>query len=351
MPNRITITAVARAAGLSVSTVDRVLNNRAPVKSQTAERVLQAARATGYPIDSDSAPTETQATAAYRLGFLLQSAEQPFYKELQQELEQTVRSRSRLTPGRLESPVFAFIDDTSASVITRQIDRLASQCDALALACYEHPGIIQAIENAEARGVLIIALLSPLGTEPRRPYIGLDNRRVGRSVGWAVAQLGHNSGKVGIMIGHHRFVGHELRDMGFRSYCREQAPQLTVLEPMISLDDPEVAYRNTRQLLDDHSDLCALYIAGGGMEGVIRALRDSPPAQPLCVIVQELTAESRQALIDGVITLVLATPLRQLAGDTLSQMLATLEHRDESALPAPITTPALPFILYHAENC
>ncbi|MCP8688825.1 LacI family DNA-binding transcriptional regulator [Marinobacterium sedimentorum] len=351
MSNRITIAAVAQAAGLSVSTVDRVLNSRAPVKSQTAERVLQAARATGYPIGTDSTPTETHATEAYRLGFLLQSAEQPFYKELQQQLEQALRSRSLLTPGRLNSPVFAFTDDTSPNVIARQIDSLANQCDALALTCYEHPSIIQAIENAEIRGVPITALLSPLGAAPRRPYIGLDNRRAGRSVGWAVAQLGHNSGKVGIMIGHHRFVGHELRDMGFRSYCREQAPQLTVLEPMISLDNHEVAYRNTRQLLEDHTDLCALYIAGGGMEGVIRALRDSPPAQPLCVIVQELTSDSRQALIDGVITLVLATPLRQLAGDTLNQMLAALEHRDHSALPAPITTPALPFILYHAENC
>uniref|UniRef100_UPI000833D31A LacI family DNA-binding transcriptional regulator n=1 Tax=Marinobacterium profundum TaxID=1714300 RepID=UPI000833D31A len=328
MSNRITIATVARAAGLSVSTVDRVLNKRAPVKSQTLERVLQAARATGYALDTDRAPTETQTAAPYRLGFLLQGAEQPFYKELQQELEQALYSRSTLTPGKLESPVFAFINDPSASVIARQIDDLAGQCDALALACYEHPGIIQAIENAEARGVPVTALLSPLGTGPRRPYIGLDNRRVGRSAGWAVAQLGQSDGKVGIMIGHHRFVGHELRDMGFRSYCREQAPQLRVLEPMISLDDPEVAYRNTRQLMEDHSDLCALYIAGGGMEGVIRALRDNPPVQPLCVIVQELTAESRQALIDGVVTLVLATPLRQLAGDTLSQMLAALEHRD-----------------------
>jgi LacI family transcriptional regulator len=351
MSNRITIAAVAQAAGLSVSTVDRVLNSRAPVKSQTAERVLQAARATGYAIDTDSTTTETHTTRPYRLGFLLQGAEQPFYKALQQELEQALRSRSTLTPGRLESPVFAFIDDTGAGAIAHQIDRLASQCDALALTCYEHPGIIQAIESAEARGVPVIALLSPLSTSPRRPYIGLDNRRAGRSAGWAVAQLGQNDGKVGIMIGHHRFVGHELRDMGFRSYCREQAPQLRVLEPMISLDDPEVAYRNTRQLLEDHSDLCALYIAGGGMEGVIRALRDKPPTQPLCVIVQELTSESRQALIDGVVTLVLATPLRQLAGDTLSQMLAALEHRAPSAQPAPITTPTLPFILYHAENC
>lgn len=45
---RPTIATVAEHAGLSVATVDRVLNARAPVNPDTAEQVFQAAEAVGY---------------------------------------------------------------------------------------------------------------------------------------------------------------------------------------------------------------------------------------------------------------------------------------------------------------
>lgn len=45
---RPTIATVAAHAGLSVATVDRVLNARAPVNPDTAEQVFQAAEAVGY---------------------------------------------------------------------------------------------------------------------------------------------------------------------------------------------------------------------------------------------------------------------------------------------------------------
>ena len=66
MRRRPTVEDIASAAGVSVATVDRVINNRLPVKKQTAERVLaaaeQIARETGTVIAaprrlSDNMPT------------------------------------------------------------------------------------------------------------------------------------------------------------------------------------------------------------------------------------------------------------------------------------------------------
>ena len=49
MTARPTIEQLARAAGVSVATVDRVLNRRARVRAKTAKRVHEAAIAIGYP--------------------------------------------------------------------------------------------------------------------------------------------------------------------------------------------------------------------------------------------------------------------------------------------------------------
>ena len=48
MGSRPTITDLAKTAGVSVATVDRVLNRRFPVREDTAIRVVQAAEAIGY---------------------------------------------------------------------------------------------------------------------------------------------------------------------------------------------------------------------------------------------------------------------------------------------------------------
>ncbi|TIQ61443.1 MAG: LacI family transcriptional regulator, partial [Mesorhizobium sp.] len=48
MAKRPTITDLARISGVSVATVDRVLNNRLPVREETARRVYEAATSIGY---------------------------------------------------------------------------------------------------------------------------------------------------------------------------------------------------------------------------------------------------------------------------------------------------------------
>lgn len=48
MGSRPTISDLARAAGVSVATVDRVINRRSPVRDFTARRVLAAAQDIGF---------------------------------------------------------------------------------------------------------------------------------------------------------------------------------------------------------------------------------------------------------------------------------------------------------------
>ena len=48
MVKRPTMADLAQAAGVSVATVDRVINRRLPVNSDTVQRVVQAAEQIGY---------------------------------------------------------------------------------------------------------------------------------------------------------------------------------------------------------------------------------------------------------------------------------------------------------------
>ena len=76
---RPTIATVAEHAGLSVATVDRVLNARAPVNPDTAEQVFQAAEAVGYFAARLIGQRIRERRPTYRFGILLLGTAQAFY--------------------------------------------------------------------------------------------------------------------------------------------------------------------------------------------------------------------------------------------------------------------------------
>ncbi len=307
---RPTIATVAAQAGLSVATVDRVLNARAPVNAETAERVFHAAEAVGYFAARLIGQRIHERKPAYRFGVLLLSTAQAFYGQLQRAIEDAAR---RYGAANL-SCQFDHVTDRSPAAIIGQIERLAVQCDALAVVSFSDPRINACIEQMRAAGVPIVALLSDVDEQGRTPYVGLDNRHVGRTMGWLLANLcGTRRGSVGVLLGGYRFLCHQVRVQALYDYLAAEAPGLTLLDPLINLDNDQLTEEATLDLLARYPDLCGLCVAGGGGDGVISALRQRPGQRGLYSIVQESTPLSRQAMADGVLSLVIDSQPQPIA--------------------------------------
>ena len=147
-----------------------------------------------------------------------------------------------------------------------------------------------------------------------------------------------------MFVGSHRFHGHEIREIGFRSYFREYAPDFELVETMVNLEDHRIAHEATLDLLQRFPDLAGFYVAGGGMEGAIAALRDESMAGRLVVVCNELTPESRAALADNTVTAVIATPIARLSSELVAQMAQAIE---SAGTPGQTF---LPFDLFVSEN-
>jgi len=87
----VTIRDVARAAGVGVATVSRVLNNSGPVRDETRRRVEEAARRLGYVPHGAARSLITRRTQT--LGVLLPDLYGEFYSELMRGLDQEARRR------------------------------------------------------------------------------------------------------------------------------------------------------------------------------------------------------------------------------------------------------------------
>jgi len=262
LARRPTIADLAAAAGVSVATVDRVLNARHRVRAPTAWRVIDAAERIGFHaaplLKSRLRPDLPERTFA----FLLQRAD-PFYTQFGADLA----AATQALPQVRAKPVVDYSPDLSASVMAERLLKLGEKADAAAIVSVDHPRVSDAIAKLRERGVPTFAILTELGAEAAAPYIGRDNRKEGRTAAWIIAKAARRPGKIGIIVGSHRFLCQETAEISFRAFLRENAPEFTPLEPLVNLEEPRIAYSATQDLIATHPDLVGLYICGGRLGG------------------------------------------------------------------------------------
>ncbi|MBM7046804.1 MULTISPECIES: LacI family DNA-binding transcriptional regulator [Rhizobium] len=339
---RPTISDLAKASGVSVATIDRVLNGRHRVREETARRVYEAAQEIGYHAVGLLRQRVFEDLPQYRLGFVLQKPVQSFYQTFAKEI---VVAAQAVTTARI-TPQVDFVAASTPTAIVEKLKAMAARSQAIALVAPDYPAVTAAIEELKERGIPIFSLLSDFSTGVRQGYIGVDNRKVGRTAAWIIARSARRPGKVACFVGSHRFHGHELREIGFRSYFRENAPEFEVLDTLINLDTPEITHEATLNLLQKHPDLIGFYVCGGGMEGAISAIREERLAGKLIAVVNELTPDSKAALADDVVAMAIGTPLPALCKELMSLMMKSVES-DETAVPG---QSFLPFEIFVSEN-
>lgn len=320
MAKRPTIADIAREAGVSIATVDRVLNRRLPVTEATVLRVVTSAEAIGFHAAGllKQRMSEVQPRT---FGFILQKRGDEFYQALARELANATKS-ARSIRGK---PIVEFIDDLAPATIAARLREVGKRADALAIVAVDHPHVTSAINELASQGVPTFTLLTDLTAPTRAGYIGLDSRKCGRTAAWTISRLARAPGKVAVLVGTHRYLGQETAEIGFRSYFREHAPGFALLETVVDQEEDRLAYASTRELLAAHPDLVGIYLAGGGMKGMIAALREHvgrehQGTEHVVAVCNELLPDMRAALIDGVIDLVLGTPLALLATRTVEAM-------------------------------
>jgi LacI family transcriptional regulator len=343
MSRRPTLAAVAEAAGVSSATVDRVLNSRLPVREATALRVIAAAERIGYHAAAVMRERLRERATVRRLAFCLQKRHDPFYRAFGEAI---TAAAARHAPETVVTTI-DYMDALEPAAIAAQLLASGRKADAVAVVAVDHPHVTAAIETLHAAGCPVFTLLSDLSAPLRAGYVGVDNRQSGRTAAWAISRLARRAGAVGVFVGSHRYLGQETSEISFRSYLREHAPQFRVLDTLVNLEDAQLAHEATLEMLARQPDLVGIYVAGGGVAGIIRALREEARPEHIVTVCNELTAEHRAALIDGVIDLVLRTPVERIADAVVHAMVAALA---PGAAPARGAMLAQPFELFTPEN-
>jgi len=289
---RPTVRDIAKEAGVSLATVDRVLNARPGVREKSVRLVQEAVEKLGYVRDVSAANLAKR--KEYRFAFVLPDSKGQFVETIRATLDDT-----RMLPGPDRMSIEAILAPTSdPNATVRILSRLdAEGFDGVAIMCPETPQVRDAVLRLKQAGLAVVALVSDLPSSPRDHFIGVDNIAAGRTAGALMGRfLFEKPGKVLVISGSLQSRDSIERRFGFDDLLAERYNAITVLPSIESREDSHRLVSIVRQAMAAQSDIIGVYSIGGGNAAILDALRASGRIGRCTVIMHELTPVTRAAL-------------------------------------------------------
>ena len=302
MTHEFPIKEIAMQAGLSLATVDRVLNRRGGVRAITARRVAQAIRELGRQSEQT-----VLAGRKFMIDIVMEApprftdiVRRALEAELPQLRPAVFRSRFYL---REEIPVRDLV-----SLLAR-IGRLGS--NGVLLKAPDVPEIRGAIADLRNRRIPVVTLVTDILNSQRTAYVGIDNRAAGETAAYLMGQwLRGEPTHVLVTLSSNRFRGEEEREIGFRRALREHYPELSIVEVSEGFGRDRTTGLLVQEALENEPRITAVYSIGGGNGAIAAAFRVAK--RPVCVFIgHDLDADNRRLLRQGAIHAVLHHDLRQ----------------------------------------
>lgn len=295
---RATIEDVADKAGVSVATVDRVLNGRAQVRAHNAKRVEAAIRQLNY--HPDRLAARLAKGREYRFCFVLPKGDNFFMRGLEQEISNHAQhlESERVNADILHTDVFEPQSLADALYSLKGYDGVA-------VVALDHPKVREAIAGLSERGVAIVTLVSDVPGSARAHFVGIDNSAAGRTAATLLGRYCHGRrGCIGVIAGSMSLRDHAERHFGFMQVMQQEYAALKVLPVCEGRDSSQRNQYLIEEMLLATPDLIGLYNIGGGPDGILAALQNEK--RNITFITHELFAATRKGLVDGTIAAVIA---------------------------------------------
>src|SRR5437868_15134751 len=220
----LTLRDIARQAGVSLATVDRVLHNRPGVRPDTVRRVKEAVERNAF--QPHVAAAELARGRARRFAFVMPSGPNLFMQQIQSYLGEMAAwlSARRLAVETIAADVF------NPAVLATTLESLAGDFDGVAVVALDHPRVRAAINDLADGGTKVVTLASDVPSSRPDHYVGMHNLAPGRTAGArAGRRVGPRRGKVAIVAGSQGLRDHAERIFGFNQAMASEFSQLDVL--------------------------------------------------------------------------------------------------------------------------
>lgn len=292
----VTIQDIADAAGVSRGTVDRALNNRGRINPEVAEQIRVLADKMGY-VSKKKKRENIQKPV--KIGVVTQLSKASFMIQVKKGIEDASRElKNRNVELLLED--CRTVDEGEQ---LKAVERLLEQgIEGLAIMPVESDKIREKINNlAEDLKVPVITFNSDIVGTRRSCFVGLDNKKSGRTAAGLMGMMTGGSGKILVITGYFGNSVNSMRVDGLVEEMKRSFPELETVGVHGSFDDAAEVEKIIINTMSMFPDLAGIVVVSGGQAGIRSAFEKLRLKKRPWVVIYDLTPRNCRALEDGIV--------------------------------------------------
>ena len=282
---------IAKEAGVSRGTVDRVLHGKPNVKIETRERVLSAIEKLGY-TPNEAGRALALSSREYTVCVAL--PDNPFFTEVKRGIaaaEKEFRSYN-ITVTTVTT------NGMSGASLTEKLN--AKEYSAYALAVADMPEMQEFIKKKREKGIPVITFNSDVKDSGRLCFVGQDLYKSGRIAASLMIKMLSPSEKIGrilIVTGSRRYLAHREREKGFSDALSALGNRFEIAATVETEDEAELTYIRVKEALKSNGKIDGIYMASGHAEGLANAIREDGGRYR--TVVNDLLPVTEKAIREG----------------------------------------------------
>ncbi|MBM7341431.1 LacI family DNA-binding transcriptional regulator [Pantoea coffeiphila] len=282
---------IARLAGVSESTVNRVLNEIGSVSESSRRRVVNAAKQ----LDVRRILPDVEHQLIH-IDVLISHVSTPIVKRYLEELNRILHLLDkRVRIHRISLP------DAEEKVIEALIHSRHRR-DAIIVVARDTPLIRNHLNSMIDQGTVVITLMSQFPELTTSLYSGIDNYQAGKTAGWFIQRLSQRPGRVLKLLCNKHFGTHSERSDGFSQQMLASG----------SFEEVEIITDNSSQACYDivvdeikKGELVGIYNSGDGSDGIFKALKEFDRVSSVTWVGHEMYDYHISCLKDGAMDLII----------------------------------------------
>jgi LacI family transcriptional regulator len=318
---------LAKAAGVSLATVDRVLNERPNVSRRSAAKVYEAIEKLGFA--RNMAAVNLARNRTYRFRFVLPDTGDEYLSELLRQVEETHKNLSSELVA-LDVVQIGVEDPHRVANYLSALD--ADSIDGLAVMAPESPQVRDAMTRLRERGIKLIQFLSGQEKLEDADFVGIDNFAAGSTAGRLIGRFHPNQkGRILIIAETMQAQDSIERRIGFDRIINEKFENLKCLPSLETHADPDRAKRIIERSFQYNKDIIAVYVLSSEARIPITAISKCADPRSLSIVVHERTKFTENAIRDEKVAAIIAQDPGHAVRSAVRIMRARTEFREPVA--------------------